>query len=73
MAGFMTLNTEAASKVSNGGAFITESGLFDVTIGAITVDINEHGARQIGAYITLDGENYQMLYGALQVDLYDGS
>lgn len=70
---FMKLDADKASKISNGGAYITESNLFDVTIGAITVDINEHGARNIGAYVTLDGENYQMLYGALPLDLFDGS
>lgn len=71
--GFMTINKETVAKTGGGGSYITTSGLYDVTIGALTLDINEHGARNIGAYITLDGENYQMLYGALPLDLFDGS
>lgn len=70
---FLKVKKEVIEKTGNGGAYITQSGLYDVTIGALTLDINEHGARTIGAYITLDGENYQMLYGALPLDLFDGS
>jgi len=70
---FMKIDQNAVSKVSNGGAYITTSGIYDVTIGALTLDVNENGARQIGAYVTLDGENYQMMYGALPLDLFDGS
>lgn len=71
---FLKIDKKTVEKVSNGGgAYISQSGLYDVTIAALTLDINEHGARQIGAYITQDGENFQMLYGALPLDLFDGS
>lgn len=70
---FMKIDQEVVSKASNGGAYITDSGIYEVTVGALTLDVNEHGARQIGAYVTLDGENYQMLYGALPLDLFDNS
>lgn len=70
---FLKVSQDVVQKTGTGGAYITESGLYDVTIGAITLDINDHGARQIGAYVTLDGETYQMLYGALPLDLFDGS
>ena len=71
---FMSVNQETVAKTGDGANGIYTSGIFDVTIGALTLDVNENGARQIGAYLSIDGgENYQMLYGILPLDLYDNS
>ena len=63
---FMKVKQEIVEKTGDGGTFVTTSGIYDVVIGAITVDTNDNGARQLGAYISLDeGKSYTMLYGAL--------
>lgn len=66
---FRTVDLEKAAKV--GGNYIMSSGLYDVTIHAVTVDTNENDAKTLGLFVNYNG-NDQMLYGALGLDLYDG-
>lgn len=58
------------AKASTGGSFIGTSGIYDVTILAVTVDENEHGATTLGFYVDYN-DNKQMLYGALPLATYD--
>ena len=69
--GFMKVNKEVVEK-AGGSAFIGASNIYEVTLNAVTVDINEKGARTVGLYVNVGGTD-QMLYGALPLDLYDNS
>ena len=68
---FFKVNTESAAKVE-GGNFINQSGIYDVTIKAIIVDTNGKGARSLNFYIDNNGTE-QVIYGGLQLDNNDGS
>ena len=69
---FFKVNQSEAAKASTGGNYISQSGVYDVTINAITVDMNDKGARTLGFYVT-HNDQPQMLYGALRLDNNDGS
>lgn len=69
---FFSVNTAEAAKASTGGNYISQSGVYDVTIKAITVDMNDSGARTLGFFVEHNGQD-QMLYGALRLDNNDGS
>lgn len=68
----MKVQKEVVEKVGGDSNYITTSGLYDVTLKAVTVDVNEKGARTIGLFVEHNGQT-QMLYGALPLDLNDGS
>jgi len=68
---FFKVNTESAAKVE-GGNFINQSGIYDVTIKAIIVDTNDKGARSLNFYIDNNGTE-QVIYGGLRLDNNDGS
>lgn len=69
---FMKVQKEVVEKVGGDSNYITTSGLYDVTLKAVTVDVNDNGARTLGLFIEHNGQA-QMLYGALPLDLYDAS
>ena len=69
---FMKVNTETVQKTGDGASGIYSSGIFEVRINAVTLDVNENGARQIGLYVNYNDKD-QMMYGAIDLDLYDGS
>lgn len=69
---FFKANVAEAAKASTGGNYISKSGVYDVTIKAITVDVNDKGARTLGFYVSHNDQD-QMLYGALRLDNNDGS
>lgn len=69
---FFKVNTAEAAKASTGGNYISQSNVYDVTIKAVTVDINDKGARTLGFYVSNNGQD-QMLYSALRLDNNDGS
>lgn len=68
---FLKVKKEVVEK-AGGSTGIFTSGLYPVTIKAVTVDVNEKGARTVGLFVNYEG-NDQMLYGALPLDLYDNS
>jgi hypothetical protein len=70
----LSVTKEDVAKGSTGGAsFIGTSGIYDVSVLAVTVDENEHGSTQLGFYVDLGNDNKQMLYGALPLATYDNS
>lgn len=68
---FFKVDTQAAAK-QEGGAFINQSGIYDIIIKAVTVDMNDKGARTLGLCINHNGTD-QMLYGAIKLDNNDGT
>lgn len=64
---------EDVAKPAGGASFIGTSGIYDVTILAVTVDENEHGSTSLGFYVDLGNDNKQMLYGALPMSNYDNT
>ena len=68
---FFKVNKEEANK-AEGGNFISQSGIYDITIQAITVDVNDKDARTLGLYIEHNGSP-QMMYGAIKLDNNDGT
>jgi len=70
--GFSLGITEEDLEKSGGGAsFIGTSGVYDVTVNAVTVDENEHGTITLGFFVELENGKTQMLYGALPLSTYD--
>jgi len=69
----LSITKEDVAKPSGGSSFIGTSGVYDVTVLAVTVDQNEHGAVSLGFYVDLGNDNKQMLYGALPMATYDNS
>jgi len=69
----LSVTKEDVAKPTGGTTFIATSGVYGVTILAVTVDQNEHGATSIGFYVDLGNDNKQMLYGALPMATYDNS
>lgn len=69
----LSVKKEDVAKASGGASFIGTSGIYDVTVQAVTVDQNEHGAVSLGFYVDLGNDNKQMLYGALPMATYDNS
>lgn len=69
---FFKVNTAEAAKASTGGNYITQSGVYDVTIKAVTVDTNDKGARTLGFFVSHNNQD-QMLYSALRLNNNDGS
>ena len=67
----LSVSREDLAKASGGSSFIGTSGVYDVTISAVVVDQNEHGAVSLGFYVDLGNDNKQMLYGALPMATYD--
>lgn len=67
------IKEEDLEKVGGKASFIGTSGLYDVTVLAVTVDENEHGSISLGLYVDLGNDNKQMLYGALPLSTYDNS
>lgn len=62
---------EDVAKGGTGASFIGTSGLYEVTVLAVTVDQNDNGAVSLGFYVDLGNDNKQMLYGALPMATYD--
>lgn len=62
---------DLAKTPSSGSSFITSSGIYNVTILAVTMDVNENEAVTFGFYVDLGNDNKQMLYGALPMSSYD--
>jgi hypothetical protein len=73
MAFKLSVTQEDVAKPAGNGSFIGTSGVYPVTIQAVTMDENEHGAVTFGLYVDLGNDNKQMLYGALPMALYDNS
>ena len=69
---FFKVNINEAAKASTGGNYISQSGVYDINIKAITVDINDKGARTLSFYVSHNDQD-QMLYSALRLDNNDGS
>lgn len=67
----LQVTKEDIAKGSGGASFIGTSGIYDVSIIAVIVDQNEHGAVSLGFYVDLGNDNKQMLYGALPMASYD--
>lgn len=68
---FFKVDTTAASK-QEGGNHINTSGIYDVTIKNIIVDINDKGARSLNLYVDNAGTP-QVLFGAIKLDNNDGT
>ncbi len=68
--GFFKIDTTAASK-SEGGNYINQSDIYDVTIKAVIVDTNDKGARSLNFFINNNGQD-QVIYGGLRLDNNDG-
>lgn len=71
MAAFFTVDKTAAAK-QEGSSHINHSGIYDVTIKNIIVDMNDKGARTLNLYIDHNG-TAQTLYGAIRLDNNDGT
>jgi hypothetical protein len=69
----LSVTKEDIAKSIGGSSFIGTSGVYDLTITAVTVDQNENGAVSLGFYVDLGNDNKQMLYGALPMATYDNS
>ena len=67
----LNITKEDVAKVSTGSSFIGTSGIYDVTVTAVTVDQNDNGAVTLGFFVDLGNDNKQMLYGALPMSTYD--
>jgi len=63
---------ELSVEKSGGGNYIGQSGVYDVVVKALVVDINDKGARTISPFVEYNGQE-QTLYGALPLDLWDNS
>jgi hypothetical protein len=70
MSNFFTAKTDAQS-VADGGAYISESGIYPVTLKAVSVKVNEKNARSIDFNVDYQGSS-QVFYG-LKLDNNDGS
>lgn len=55
----------------NGGKYISQSGIYDVTINRAIVSVNAKGARTIDFFINYNGQD-QAIYGNLRLDNNDG-
>lgn len=71
--GFSLGITEEDVNKVGGSSFIGTSGVYDVTVLAVTVDENENGAISLGFYVDLGNDNTQMLYGALPLSTFDNN
>lgn len=69
---FMTLNTEQATKVSEGGSYINKSGIYDVTLLAPIVETNAKGAQSLNFYVDFE-DKPQVIYSNLKLHNNDGS
>lgn len=68
---FFKVDTTAAAK-QEGGNFINQSGIYDVTIKNVIVDINDKGARSLNLFVSNNGTD-QVLYSAIKLDNNDGT
>lgn len=68
----LNVTQEDVAKASTGTSFIGTSGIYDVTVLAVTVDENDNGQVNLGFYVDLGNDKKQMLYGALPMSTYDG-
>ncbi len=69
---FFNVSVNEAIKESEGGSYINQSGVYDVTIKEVIVDFNDKGARTLSFYIDNNGQE-QVLYGSLRLDNNDGT
>ena len=69
----LSVTKDDIAKATGGSSFIGTSGVYDLTITAVTVDQNENGAVSLGFYVDLGNDSKQMLYGALPMATYDNS
>lgn len=69
--GFMKANITADAVKENTSSYISKSGIYDVTLKIVSVDVNEHGARSINFNVEHDGSE-NTFYG-LKLDNNDGS
>jgi len=72
MASFFKVDLTAASKSEGGSNTINKSGIYDVTLKNIIVDINDKGARTLNLFVDNNG-TAQVMYGAIRLDNNDGS
>jgi len=70
--GFFKVDREAASKAEGGSSFINTSGIYDITLKAIIVDVNSSGARSLSLYVENEGSP-QVLFSAIKLDNNDGT
>lgn len=71
--GFFKVNTEEASKVEGGGSnYVTQSGIYDIVLKALIVDVNDKGARTLNPYFSVNDQD-QVIYGGIRLDNNDGS
>lgn len=68
---FFTLDLKAAAK-QEGSSQINKSGIYDVTLKNIIVDVNDNGARTLNLYVDHNG-TAQVMYGAIRLENNDGS
>jgi len=69
---FMTLNRELASKQAEGGNYINQSGIYDITLLAPIVETNDKGARSLNFYVDYNDQP-QVIYCNLKLENNDGS
>ena len=72
---FFNANIQEAAKVAGGsGNYVSKSGIYDVTIKAVTVEANDKGARSLSFFFTIgESEDIQRLYSAIRLENNDGS
>lgn len=70
--GFFKASTEQddVKDGGNGGRYISESGIYEVTIEALIVDVNEKGARTLNMYVEYNGQK-QMIFNAMRLENND--
>jgi len=71
MAFFITKIDKQSVADSTGGNYISENGIYDVTIKFVSVKVNEHGARSLDFNVDYKGSE-QVFYG-LKLDNNDGT
>lgn len=69
---FFKVDTTAAAKAEGGSAFINNSGIYDITLKNIIVDVNNFGARSLSLFIDHAGTP-QTLFSAIKLDNNDGT
>lgn len=67
---FFKTNQEAAAK-QEGGNYVTESGIYDIDLKHVIVDVNDAGGMSLNFNFDLNGQD-QTLYGGLRLTNNDG-
>jgi len=69
---FFKVDVAAAAKNEGGSNTINKSGIYDITLKNIIVDINDKSARTLNLFVDNNG-TAQVMYGAIKLDNNDGS